>query len=350
MNKNVYIIYLPGYSGNYINWYIAKSDSTTASTTIDSPLNMSPSDKYGGVGTSHLHHRFPTHLSIKLLTNWLILHKPSDYKCYNVNSGIDTDTLSESIHAIMSFDRDPVIIHITAMDSDTQSLAFLNAYTKWPVFFKILTETHSIGIDLYNDEPNRIRNYVAENSSKMLLSLPFHKYGGASGFAAIREAYGKWYRIRNQYHPHEVNEVQFIEPCSFPKWYFNIDLRSIYDSTFIDKLKGIIAQVNLGTFNWDHVKKYHQTYVSAQKTLIFLNEIKLFRATRLLTEYLTSNPVIEGLLIKELLPNLPKNYNWETKSTQEIVTVNDAETHAESTCIEDEILYLRTHASRSTKE
>jgi hypothetical protein len=78
---------------------------------------------------------------------------------------------------------------------------------------------------------------------------------------------------------------------------------------------------NAGSFNFDYVKKFHQTYIDAQTNLKILNELNEFKKTKIVTDYLTSHPLIEALIIKDLLNELPNDYNWEQETLQEIVKV-----------------------------
>ena len=48
LQKNVYILYPPGYCGSYINWAIHASDKELQKITVKDPLNNKNSAKYGG--------------------------------------------------------------------------------------------------------------------------------------------------------------------------------------------------------------------------------------------------------------------------------------------------------------
>jgi hypothetical protein len=355
MNKNVYIIYPPGYSGNYINWAITKSNDATSSSTIDNPINTSDSKNYGGAGTSHLFHRFPTHAGIKQIMFWLISNQPKEKQVYIINACNPVTTPDESIpelnvlknlrletaaeetmSMIMNFDRDPVIIHITSKDEDYRSVSTLNGFTKWPIFYK-LQFTDKMNIDLSYIKNNfKLRNFLIKNynsvipkSNEIIFDENLYKAVHASlaspgnGFAQARLRWKYWFETRNKVNPHEVNEEQFILPYFKPKHFYSIDISEIYQLDFISKLENIINQSDLGKFNFEQAYKIHPEYVKAQKNLVYLDEIKEFRITKKLTKFLKSNSITETLVIREVLKNKNKdNFNFsESQTIEEILEI-----------------------------
>ena len=132
LNKNIYLIYPPGYSGSYISWCLSKSESTLAADTIDDPINTSTSALYGGSGTSHLHHRIPTHQGIEDHMTWMVLNRPVDKKIFVINT--DNNDIDRTLSHIVYSDRDPVIILIhDGGDWDTRAYGSINGLTKWPI-------------------------------------------------------------------------------------------------------------------------------------------------------------------------------------------------------------------------
>lgn len=323
LNKNIYLIYPPGYSGSYLSWCIYKSEIDSAKTTVDSPLNHTKSEKYGGVGTAHLHHRVPTHMGIRQLLYWLVLNQPKDKRVYLVNSWSDAK-LGDTLNYIMHIDRDPVIIHITADDEDTRALGNINAITKWPVYFKIhnFNDTYNF-TDNANDIQSRnsfVCNYenIFPNSHTMNFNRDeidekSYWYHDASNI------YSRWYSIRNEHNPHEVNETMYVPPADKPKHYYPIDLMEVYKDSLPLKIAKILKDVDAGTFDFTYVQNYHQTYVNAQPHVKYVDEIKKFRETKVLTEYLDSHALIQALVIRDIKKSLPNEYDWETKTLQEIV-------------------------------
>ena len=102
LDKNIYLIYPPGYSGSYLSWCFSKSEIDLAESTVDDPLNIYNNKKYGGTGTSHLHYRIPTHSTIKEVMYWLILNQPKEKKIFLIN-GWDKGSIIETINNIMNF-------------------------------------------------------------------------------------------------------------------------------------------------------------------------------------------------------------------------------------------------------
>lgn len=321
LNKNIYILYPPGYSGSYINWCLSKSEKTLSSTTIDDPLNTTDSLKYGGVGTSHLHHRIPTHAGIRELMMWLILNKPIENKIFLVNAK-DDNKFQEAVFWILHIDRDPIIIQITATDRHTQAIGNLNCITKWPIYFEVIghTKKYNLSFPCENTIINRnkfVVHYddIFSNSYPLNYPIPstrLHHY------RHLIDKYAHWYNTRHSYNPHEVNNTQYVEPYYEPKNYYSIDLMRVYGPDFIDLLESIVEEADAGNFDFTYIKEYHPKYVSTQPHLKFLDEIKEFSRTKQLTDYLCSHPLIEAYVVMELLSELSNN-NWVDKTLQEIV-------------------------------
>lgn len=337
--KNIYILFPAGYSGTYLSWCLDKSESSIRDSIIDDPINKTKSDKYGGAGTCHLYHRDPTHGGIEHVMNWMILNQPKDKRNYLVNVW-SCNQLTLSINSILNFDRDPIIIHITANDADTKAVGSLNAMTKWPLIFDILDHSERFGIDFYNiDDSLRTRNILVkyykhifgspesinfedkeinkfecdnpDNFTKMRNSPDYYYF--------MRHWITKWFDIRNKNTPHEVNETQFIKPYKIPRNYYTVDLKEIYQSDFPNKIESIVSGNNIGEYNFDYVKSFHQTYIDNQQNIRYLSEIEQFRETGVLTEYLNSHPLLRALVIINMLPKIPNEFNWEAKDLSEIV-------------------------------
>lgn len=322
--KNIYLLYPPGYSGSYISWCISKSEESLAPITVDNPVNTSSTDKYGGYGTSHLHHRIPTHANINQLIAWIILNKPIEKKIYLVNFH-NEGLLGIAVHHIMNFDRDPIFIQISANTDDAMMLANLNAITKWPLYFQVAELDKEFNINLNSNDKLDLRNKFVKHYDDFFPKsrpLDFHKeYNYISNVREFRRQYDNWYTLRNLNNPHEVNESYYTLPKASPDHFYNIDLLDIFQGNFPKKLNNIMNTCDAGTFNFDYVKNFHQTYIDSQKNLQILNALQEFRQTKIVTEYLTSHPLIEASVIKELLNELPNDYEWEANTLQEIVKV-----------------------------
>lgn len=324
LSKNIYLLYPPGYSGSYISWCLSKSESNLSITTVDSPLNISDSKQYGGSGTAHLHHRIPTHSTIKEIMYWLILNRPTEKKIFLVN-GWDNVSIINAIHSIMNFDRDPVIIHITADDHYTRYIGGLNAITKWPLYFHAREFNKKYNIDFFNlNNDIETRNKFVEHYEdifphSMSTSLP-RPPDDPFNLSVLRDIYSNWFTLRNEYNPHEVNSNNYIPPYEKPKHFYSIDLMNIFDNGIFDILESITTESDFGDFDFNFVKNYHSTYVNAQTNLKFKDEIFKLRTTKILNEYLCSHPVLQALTLKEMIAEVPY-IEWKNKTLQEIVKV-----------------------------
>ena len=324
LNKNIYLLYPPGYSGTYISWCISKSETSTSSSTVDSPINLKNNDKYGGYGTAHLHHRTPTHCNIQQIEYWLILNKPQDKRIFLVNAHNEGE-MAIAINHILNFDRDPVIIHISTQDRYAMALANLNAITKWPLYFKATNLDEKYNIDLTCKDKKLTRNnFVKHYDNFFPMSRPIDfdtTFTYEPNYKMFRKSYTDWYNLRHSHNPHEVNSSEFVEPYYKPKRYFALDFLEIFNETFVETLSSILEECDIGEFEYSYVSEYHHNYVENQPHLRFIEEIYKFRHSKVLTDYLTSHPLLEALVIKELINELPINYNWEEETLQQIVNV-----------------------------
>ena len=336
LQNNIYIVYPAGYGGSYLRWCLRKSESSSAEFTVDDPVNTSSSDKYGGVGTTHLELRRPTHCGIEHIMYWNILNQPKEKLIYLVNAWNNMWRARTFVH-INNMDRDPIIIHITDANKDSRELANLNAITKWPLIFELQFHDKRFGIDFYNLEDTLhvrnilVKHYDAIFSSSTPMSFNDNEYSVIEGeknprlhmtpefYDHLYECHNQWYTVRNNKTPHEVNGEEFVTPYKVPKHYYSIDIQNIYSDNFIDSLETITSQTNAGDYNFDYVRKFHSTYVGYQSNLQYLKEMRLFRETKTLTPYLNSHPYIKAMVIREMLPKL-NNYDWESKSLEEIVS------------------------------
>lgn len=318
LDKNIYLIYPAGYSGSYVSWCLSKSEESLKDSTVDNPINTSKTGKYGGFGTSHLHHRYPTHCGIDQLIYWLILNQPKEKRIYLIN-GWDNSQLIKAVYNIMGFDRDPIIIQISTGNKHYNQLGHINAITKWPLYFEIQYIFQKHKIDVYNlDNTSLHHRNVFVNYYNDIFTMPdkldFDDIEGLSYWSTV---YKNWYSLRNKHNPHEVNEEQFSKPANPIEYYHHLDLSDIYNETLIDKLSYIVKDRNAGDFNFDYVKLFHHTYIDAQHNFKFINEINEFKKTKVITEYLDSHPLLQAIVIKEIFDRLPED--WETKTLQEII-------------------------------
>jgi hypothetical protein len=226
----------------------------------------------------------------------------------------------------MCFDRDPLIIQISADDSRYYELGNINAITKWPLFFAIQF-SESFDIDFYNLDKNSLKDrntLVKYYDTFFTFPKKINLEGPAQilnskypNFKWLQDAYNKWFNVRSSRNPHEVNAEQFVKPTLSIDNIYNIDLSEIYKEKLPEILEKIVSDNNAGDFNFDYVKTFHHNYIEAQYHLKYIDEITEFKKTKILTEYLDSHPLIQALVIREIFDELPAD--WETKTLQEII-------------------------------
>lgn len=336
LQNNIYIVYPAGYGGSFVRWCLRKSEKDTADLTLDNPININPSEQFGGAGTSHLELRRPTHSGIEHIMYWMILNQPKEKLIYLVNAWNNLWRSRTFVH-LLNMDRNPVIIHITDANKDSRELANLNAITKWPLIFELQFHNARHDIDFYNLEDTiRERNIIVkqydnifgsstpmnfndngysvvegEKNPKLFTSPEFYDY--------LYECHSQWYTVRNNKTPHEVNGEEFVTPYKVPKHYYSIDIQDIYTDKLFEKLETIASNADIGDYNFDYAKEFQSTYVDSQSNLKYLDEMKTFRMSKKLTPYLNSHPYIKAMVIREMMPKL-NGYDWESKSLEEIVS------------------------------
>lgn len=302
--KNVYLLYPAGYAGNYLSWAINASDLDLCKNTVASPVNTTQSIQFGGIGTSHLHHRIPTHQSIKQHMPWMILNQPHDCRTYVINT--NTKTLPDTISQILAYDRDPVFIVIHDHgDLDTRSYAHINCITKWPVWFA--ASSGSFGLELNFDPFNyaqdrNFRNVIATEQNIVTHMDPVdstqmqrikHKY----------KRYVDWYHARNLANPHEVNTDYYIARDRFPvESVFELSCLDIVSESLPDKLNNIMSKSQCSDkFDISQIANGHRDYLQNQKNLQWFDSVHHWKQTGLLDEYLMSHAGIQGQILFRIL-------------------------------------------------
>jgi hypothetical protein len=120
LTKNIYIMYPAGYFGTFVNWAIHRADADLRLTTVDNPVNRSGSTKLGGVGTSHLHKKVPTHNPTFQHIMWMLYNRPTEKKIYNINISSDDDGALLGINGFVELmmASDPTGIFINIHDNN----------------------------------------------------------------------------------------------------------------------------------------------------------------------------------------------------------------------------------------
>ena len=305
--KNVYIVYPAGYSGNYVNWAINISDTTQYQFTTKNSVNQHDSNKYGSAGTSHLHHRIPTHQGVDQVISWIAHHRPNEKKIYVINPGNDRGILQK----IMSLDPTGVIIWIHHdNDLSTQMYGSINCITKWNVWLKILHSKILNGViganplDQVNMDwsPTSIlqRNFIVDNY------IWVNHQSKIDWIQTQRDInqWLDWYTIRNQHNPHEVNDIMYPQNWTIENRIFELSCKDICAANFPQWLENflLLSQVS-DRYDCSHVKQHHWVYSQAQVNLQWFDSFDHWQKTGELDQYLCSHCGIQAMIILNILAN-----------------------------------------------
>ena len=305
LKKNVYLVYPAGYGGNYVNWALSISDLDTRQTCVQNPINTNKSNLHGGVGTSHLHERVPTHQGYSTHVNWVLYNRPTEPKIYIINA--EDALVSNIIVELFSHDPTGVVICIHNNDNEIiKSYSEINMVTKWPTF--IAGRWAATGIkpvfDPYNIDPKSyiFRNWAVDNPEFMWHFGKLDK----QQILDLASRKQEWYRVRHLHQPHEVNTSTYLVPD-------NAILDRVYQLSSLDvasdRLPGIIEDI-LGTsgisdnYNTEYLKQFHHNYVDVQTNLQWFDSYQHWEQTGELDEYLTSHGIIEAQLIRRILARI----------------------------------------------
>ena len=315
LKKNVYLFFPPGYSGNFLNWSINKADKDTGVKTVDNPINTTNSKELGGVGTSHLHTRIPTHQGTHMHLAWRLLHKPIDNMVYCL-APHDTLYAGQSIAHFAQFDKDGIFVNIHHGNNENIDMfGIINMITKWPTYLEIIKtfETDILSrkkidvsalADPYNCGDSReFRNWVVKYyDSALTHPEPLHR-GVINGHL---DSYLKWYICRNKVQPHEINEQQYLAPnVNLENRIFELSLLDICSENFIPWLEQFMKDTQCSDdYDLDHVKKIHPQYIDAQKNLQWFNAINKWTLTGKIDSFLTSHAGIEAMVIVKMKKNM----------------------------------------------
>ncbi len=322
LTKNIYILYPPGYSGSYINWAISKSDVDLATSTVDDPVNLNESIERGGVGTSHLHSRIPTHQNLQHHLIWVLYNKPVDKKIYIINSARQYNDLKRSEHIITmisKYDPTGVFIHIHDDDNlDNRKYGALNTIIKWPIYFKAnQVLERKFKFDSFNCKDSlSARDTFYKNFKEIF------PYSSPLDYKLLREKikwFDDWYHIRNEFNPHEVNNQTYLEPSNQLPLIYQIGLTDIVSNNFTSWLDNFLSTSACCDYNTEYVKQYHTNYINAQPNLKWFDEINEFRKTRIITDYLKSHSLLQAFTLMEMLGQ-DSQLDYQNKPLEHIET------------------------------
>lgn len=318
LKKNVYIIFPPGYSGSYVQWSLNISDNDQFLSTIKDPINTVPSDKFGGTGTAHLNVKIPTHQGPTRHLTWIALNKPTEPLMFPIDINPFHGNNVQAVFDMMQIDRDGIFINIHDDDDFlVQSYGAINCTLKWPTFLEVngvlYNEIYKINpkFDPYNCKDDRIfRNMVALKNRYLFFTNSKIDYTILYKGIKLTK---KWYNVRNNRQPHEVNENYYVTNYDTTNRIFDLSCTDIVSDKFPDILKNILERSNLSdSYNIDYLKLNHHKYIECQPNLQWFISFKNWIESKKLDEYLTSHAVIEGRLIMYMLSNAPeKIQGWE---------------------------------------
>jgi hypothetical protein len=325
LKKNVYICFPAGYHGNFINWGINASDHHARSQTVSNPINVQSSKAFGSIGTSHGHHRHPTHLGPDDLLSWILLKRPTEYQTYIVN--IFTRLMPKFIKDILTFDPDPEFIIVNhGNDYDNWCYGMINSLTKWPSFIESHTKKNCVKL---NFDPfscstdTNLRNSISTSDPRLnplIRYLPILDESVTWEF----DRHLRWYNCRHELQPHEVNQDNFLIWDEFP-WHkvHQFSLTDIPNKSFPDQLNEFMLRSRCSdSFDLAPVRAVIDEYIGLQHNLQWFSSIDHWRRYGELDDFLQSHMLMQGLVIKEIFFNHEQLTtivpDWQKKSLAEI--------------------------------
>lgn len=302
LTKNVYILYPAGYSGSYIHWAINITDYNNSQFTIKDPINSSDSKKFGGIGTSHLHTRIPSHQGLMETLHWKIVNKDNDTKIYLINIHPDRDNAKIIKELMMS---DPTGIFINIHDNSDfliQSYGFINCVIKWPSFLYVTAfnnfKLHE-QFDIFNCKDDIIfRNYCVENMN-ILCNNPPIDFLQLTEYLKRRK---EWFNRRSSLQYHEINENYYITNYEIENRIFELSCYDIVTDKFPNILKNIFLESNLSNnFDFDYLENFHYNYIKSQKNLQWFESFNKWQRDGVIDDYLNSHSIIAAILINFMI-------------------------------------------------
>lgn len=301
LEKNVYILYPPGYCGSYINWAIHASDNELQKITVKDPVNNQNSEQYGGAGTSHMHVRIPTHQGLDHHLSWMIYNRPVGPRVYLIST--DCDEVYYAVKIISQADPTGVFVSIHNNNcSVVDAFGTINCVTKWPTFAEIMALRYPLH-DEFNPydcaQDRTFRNYVVRNNHK------FFRHNRMLDQDLLYQQHinkqENWYKIRHRAQPHEVNESMYIANVDLSNRLFEISCRDICSDVFLSWFDNFMKCSQTSTAYDQHtVITYHPSYIQAQKNLQWFDSFDTWKQTGQLDDYLLSHSIIESQLILEI--------------------------------------------------
>ena len=325
LTKNIYLIYPAGYSGSYVDWAISISDADLSLSTIKDPINKDKSSKFGGVGTSHLHQRIPTHQGYFEHLSWVLYNQPKHPLIYLINPVHKEygTSVSNIISRIIVDDPTGIFISINDTGDDMRSYGIINAATKWPTnvllaknnkFFK--DKQSEVDFDPFSSTPNILyRNWVVKYQEWFAPTDSVNYDEIDSALTRKRN----WFNTRSTHQPHEVNKQYYNSVFDRTNRIFEFDCVTVASKQFPNVLENILNITQASdNFDCSYLKSFHQQYIDIQPNLQWFDSIKQWEETGELDSYLQSHSIIEAELIRKMFRKSGPIDGWENMTIAEI--------------------------------
>ena len=322
LNKNLYLVYPAGYHGNYIKWAVEVSDADNTTVTKD-PINTSNSQKFGGIGTAHIHARVPTHQDLWLHHIWCMSNKPRDHRVYLINSGTKRVDVSDQISQLLLEDPTGIVINLHDDDDETwAAYGRINCVTKWPTFMAVSKSFADIHekFDAFDCAKDMLfRNQMVEHQPLGSCGRPDRNL-----IQAHLDRYGSWFAGRNRYQPHEVNHETYPRMPDIKSRFFDFSLREILDQDFPYKLRQLIETTGIiSRVDTDPVERIHARYRETQPNLRWFESLAHWTETGNLDHYLQSHSIIEAELITRIFKDMGVGFALHDQIVQWLYAYNN---------------------------
>lgn len=324
LNKNLYLIWPTGYYGTYLHWIIKKSNPKSANSTVDTPFTTE--------GSSHAHHKIPTHMSIEAHLVDLIKNRHPTGTIYPI--GLVTNityasnnfnwrkTFENVLFWIFRLEQEPVIINIYNENNVYHNkLAAINMFHK--EHYEIEHYSNNDGYYVYRDENKiRARNYLFKNWQTY---YPYHiKQVTVDTLDLFKKTNNENVELRRKWEGYEYDADLHLVTAT-GRYFYNIKISDFLEQDFIDKIELILRDSNLADFDFTHARNTHTEYLSRQRNYIDIVN-KLYIQAQCLQYYpVTDKNILYSALaldtLVEINGKLPDG--WEDKSLQEIVNSYD---------------------------
>lgn len=323
MHKNIFFLFPPGYSGNYLQWIINISEASKTEFTVKNPLLPN--------GTSHAFIRKPTHMGLFNILTWIVKNQPTAPQTYVVyaNTGPSwSDHPAHAAYRILKCYPDALIVNIHAANDDEAKVAALNSYTKWTTWIYDQVATAPVQEHTFDWEGGKNgiisigdRNWLFDNWRKFFTinDQPFNW----EELTYNIDGFKRWYKVREELEPAETDTEQFNNFETFPTDnIFDLSLGELYSPDFFKTTKFITwaESQHAGKFDWDYARSYHQTYLDAQDNLRWFTDVAIMREQKSVSTWLLKHTLGQAFVLEEVTDQLAQVDSWREKPTEQVLT------------------------------